>query len=242
MTARRVFSERQPAIALAALGLVVLNNVVASAMFVAAYGFDPAAFGNPSILPDADAAVILRLGALIDMLGYLAFAPVVLYFHGRLGGAPPGGGAGVWMSVLTSCGLGFVLVGAIGAVLIASVAPWLIESGASAGAAEPLATSVRSAFGALSNSVYVGLWGTLELLLLGVWLLGVCWLVRGEGRAFAYLGIATGAGELAYSASTGLTGRTPTDLSNPLHVVVLGGAVLIAVWVLWLAVRLWRGR
>lgn len=59
---------------------------------------------------------------------------------------------------------------------------------------------------------------------------------------FAYLGIAAGMGGLAYSASTGLTGRTPTDLSNPLHVVVLGGAALIAVWVLWLAVRLWRGR
>lgn len=125
---------------------------------------------------------------------------------------------------------------------MASVGPWLIESGASSGAAEPLATSVRTAFAALSNSVYVGLWGTLELLLLGVWLLGVGWLVRAEGRAFAYLGLAAGAGELAYSARTGFTGRTPTDLSNPLDVLVLGGAVLIAVWVLWLAVRLCRGR
>jgi hypothetical protein len=144
--------------------------------------------------------------------------------------------------VLAFCGLGFVLVGAIGAVLMASVGASLIESAGSAGAAEPVATSIRTAFAALSNSVYVGLWGTLELLLLGVWLLGVGWLVRAEGRAFAYLGIATGAGELAYSARTGLTGRTPTDLSNPLDVFLLGGAVLIAVWVLWLALRLWRGR
>src|SRR5438128_919833 len=122
----RVFSERQPPIALATLAFVVLNNALASTMFLAVYDFDIAAFG----------------------------------------------------------GLGFVLVGSIGAVLWASVGPPLLEASA-AGSASAL--GARVAFGALSTAVYVGLWGTLEQLLLGGWLIGVGWLVRAEGRAFAGL-------------------------------------------------------
>ncbi|MGH2356475.1 MAG: hypothetical protein ACRDGJ_00500 [Candidatus Limnocylindria bacterium] len=142
MTGVRVFAERQPAVAASALGFAILNNVVASTMFLAIYRFDLAAFADRGALVDRGPGVadLLRWAAVIDMVGYLAMAPVVIYLHRRLVLAAERLRRRGLVAPLTFCGLAFVLVGSIGAVLIASVGPALLE----AGAGEPVAEMRRA--------------------------------------------------------------------------------------------------
>ena len=241
-----VFSERQRFVALAALAQVVLD-VVASVLFFAVYDFDMGVLAaNPAAFParGADVAGLLRWGGVIDMLAYLALAPVVLYLHGRLTAVAAERGRGSWpINLLTVGGLGFVFVGAIGAALWASAGPVLLEAGAQTpGTGSGTAAAAHVAFSLLATGVNIGLWGTLEWLLLGVWLIGIGWIVRTEGRAFAWVAIAAGVGGLGYDARTALSGHPPVDLTSPLDIMILGGFGLFILWVVWLAVRLWRGR
>jgi hypothetical protein len=237
-----VFKERQPSVAVVALVFVVLE-VVASLMFLAVYGFDVKALAaNPGALParGSDVAGLLRWGGLVDMLGYLALAPVVLHLHRRLSAAATEQvGALGFVNLLTVSGLGFVLVGSIGAVLEASAGPALLDASASG---SETGTAARVAFAALGNGVIVGLWGTLEQLLLGVWLIGVGWLVRAEGRAFGWLAVVAGIGALAYGARTGLSGHPPGDLTAPFDILIFAAFGLFFAWLVWAAVRLWRRR
>ncbi len=238
----RIFEGREPLVAVAALAFVVLNNALAGSLFLAVCGFDIATFADRGALVDRGSAVaeVLRWAAVIDMVGYLALAPVVVYLHGRFEAATAGRPGRRWVvGVLTVCGLGFVLVGAIGAVLMASVAPALLLAAGEGAAAQAAA---RTTFSALANSVYVGLWGTLELMLYGAWLIGVGWFVRAEGRAFAGFALVGGLGALGYGLRTGLTGRTPVEGIGPLEILILGALGFASAWVVWLSVRLWRGR
>ena len=238
----RVFSERQPVTALAAIAFVVLNNVLASTIVLAAYGFDLRALGaDVGTLPVRGPAVadLIRWGGLVDMVGYLAAVPVVLYVGRRLKAGSESLRRKDLIDVLTFSGLGFAVVGAIGAVLLTSEGPVLLQ--ASSGVPVE-ATAARVAFAVLANGVYVGLWGTLELLLFGIWLSGVAWLVWAEGRAFAGLGIVAGAGALTYATRTGLTGQTPAVLAGPIDFLIFGAVGLLVVWMAWLAARLWLGR
>ena len=237
-----VFSERHPIIAGIALAQVVLD-VAASAMFFAVYDFNVGVLAaDPGAFPPrgADVADLLRWGMVIDMLAYLALAPVVLHLHSRLIAVLAGRGESTGVvNLLTFGGLGFSLVGAIGAALFASVGPPLLEAAA---AAPGNAAAAHVAFAALADGVTVGLWGTLEWLLLGVWLIGVGWIMRPEGNLFAWLAIVAGAGALVYDAQTGLTGHPPVGLTSPLDIVSFSGLGLFVVWLVWLAIRLWRGR
>lgn len=237
-----VFSERQRSIALVTLAMVVLQ-VAASLMFLAVYDFDVKGLAaNPGALPTrgSEVAGLLRLGGLVDMLGYLALAPVVLYLRLRLSAAASER-VKAWgpVNLLTVSGLGFVLVGSIGAVLYSSVGPPLIDASASG---SETAAAAHVAFVALGNGVGVGLWGTLEQLLLGVWLIGVGWLMRAEGRAFGWLAVIAGIGALSYGARTGLSGHPPGDLAAPLDILILSAVGLLFAWLVWVAVRLWQGR
>jgi hypothetical protein len=225
----KVFAFRQPAIAVAALAFVVLNIGLASTLVIAAYGFDLVALADRGALAGrgSAAAELLRWGGLIDMLGYLALAPVVLHVHRRLD-----------RPLLTAAGLGFVLGGALGAALVASVAPPLVAANASD--AQELAAA-RSNLATLEQAVYVGLWAALGQLLLAVWVLGTSWHLRAEGRAFGYLGIGAGLGALGYAIRTGIAGQPPLPIAGPLDILIIAGLGLLPLWVIWLAARLARG-
>lgn len=245
----KVLTGREPAIAIAAAIVLILNNVLASTLVIAAFQFDLTLFGQAGSLvgrATADAPVLLRIGGLVDMIGYLALVPVMVHIHRRIraevaNGMPVPARLG-WLvepRTLTISGLGAVIAGAMGAVLLASVGPWLLEA-ASADSGGQEAT--RVAFGVLQTSVFVGLWGVLALFLLGIWLCGIAWYVRGEGRGFAWLGAAAGVGALAYAARTGLTGDLPIRFDGPWDYFILVGVGLFTVWIAWLAIRLWLGR
>jgi hypothetical protein len=175
------FRERHRPMA-AVIVLLALLEGVANPVLAAAFGFDlPAAAHFGSLLDRGPgAAELLRWGALLDMAGYLAFGLVVLYVGERLWR-----GNALIVASLTLSGIGAVLIGAVGAVLIATVGPSLLLDYATAPASAREAA--RVALEALGRGVAAGLWGTLELTLLGAWLIGVGWLLRREWPRFGVL-------------------------------------------------------
>jgi hypothetical protein len=237
----RVFAERQPQVALLLVAAVIVQGI-AAASFAAVYGFDLAGHADLDVLlaRGRGTADIFRWALLVDMLGYLAVAPVAMYLRLRLRDTASGSEAATWrVDVVSYFGVVFSLVGAIGAVLFAVAGGSLID----AASADPGSRdAARIAFLAVSRGVDEGLWGPLEFVAAGIWLAGTGWLVRGEGRWFASTGIVAGMGMLAYAAYIGLTGRNPVEGHGLLEPLLLGGVLLLPIWELWLAARLWRGR
>jgi hypothetical protein len=228
------FGRRRPFVAGAAVLSVVLVTG-ASILLAAAYGFDVQALAHPGSIVDKgeDVARLLRWGALVDMASYLPMAVVMVYFHHRLRARNP-----ELVSLLTAGGLAYVLIGSVSGALLGAAGPPLIAGYASASAAGQEAT--RVALEALGNASLVGLWGTLELICIGFWLLGIGWLLRSEWRRFAGLSIVVGVGMLVTSVRTGLTGRTLVEVNGPIDLVIAAPLGLFFVWIFWLAVRLWR--
>jgi hypothetical protein len=237
----RVFTGRHRAVAIVAIGAIILQGVAGTA-FALVHGLDVSATTDVTTLVErgAGTAQFFRWALLIDMLGYLAVAPVVLHLYGRLRVA-----AGtsedrlLLVRVATSAGVSFSIVGAIGGALAATFGPPLIELARAGGTA---AEAAQVTFTALSSGVYVGLWGPLEWLLLGIWLGMAGWFVRNEGRGFGNLGMLAGVGAIAYAARVGLTGRSPTETLEPIDLVVISALGFFIAWETWLAARLWFGR
>jgi hypothetical protein len=231
----RPLGERRPFVSAAAVLSIVLV-IGAAILLPAAYGFDIKALAHPGSIVDKGEGVaqLLRWGALVDMVSYLPFAVLVVYFHYRLRAGNP-----ELVTLLTACGLGYVLIGSIAGVLLASAGPPLIAGYASASAGGREAA--RVALEAIGNATLVGLWGTLELIFIGSWFIGVGWLLRRDWHRFAMLSIVVGVGMLIASARTGLTGRLVVEVNGPIDLVMDASLSLLFVWELWLAVRLWRG-
>ncbi len=229
------FGQRRPFVAGAAV-LSVALVIGASILLPAAYGFDLQAFAHPGSIVDKgeEVARLLRWGALLDMASYLPMAVVVIYFHHRLRQRNP-----ELVALLTAGGLAYVLIGSISGALLAAAGPPLLAGYASASAAGQEAA--RVALEALGNASLVGLWGTLELICIGFWFLGIGWLLRSEWRRFAALSIVVGVAMLVASGRTGLTGRTLLEVNGPIDLATAAPLGLFFVWIFWLAVRLWRG-
>lgn len=229
------FSQRQPYVA----GTVLLSLpllIGAGIAVPAAFGFDIQAMAHPGSIVDKGEGVaqLLRWGALLDMVSYLPFAVIVVYVHYQLRERNP-----ELVALLTACGLGYVLIGSIAGALLASAGPPLIEGYAAATA--EAREAARVTLEALGHVSLVGLWGTLELIVLGFWFLGVGWLLRRDWRPFAMLSVIVGLGVLASSVRTGLTGHTIVEVDGPIALAILAASSLLFVWELWLVVRLWRG-
>jgi len=228
--------ERRPWVAAAVLLSLVLG-IGASILVPGAYGFDIQALAHPGSIVDKGQGVaqLLRWGALLDMASYLPVGAVVVYFHYWLRARNP-----ELVTLLTACGMAYVLIGSIAGVLLATVGPPLIEGYASASAEAQEAA--RITLEALGNAALVGLWGTLELIFFGFWFIGIGWLMRSDWRRFAVLSMVVGVAFLATSARTGLTGRTLVEISGPIDMAITASLALFFVWGVWLAARLWRGR
>jgi hypothetical protein len=237
----RVFAQRSPQVAVVGVA-GVLVQATAGLAFAAVFGFDVSSHADLDALvtrgPGVGAA--FRAALLLDMVGYLAVAPVVLAVRSRLHATALQSWSMSWaVDVVAFFGLAFSLVGAIGAVFLALSGAALVDSVALGGATE---SAARVTFEAISRAVDEGLWGPLEWLAAGIWVGGVGWFVRTEGRAFAYAGMAAAVGVIAYGTATGLTGRNPIETAAPLDLVLLAALGLFAFWEIWLAIRFWRGR
>jgi hypothetical protein len=157
---------------------------------------------------------------------YLPLLPVALFLWRWLGSRNP-----KWVLFYTSCGLGYILIGSIGAAILAAVHPPLINAYAQASVEQrPVLETVFSAIG---NMVFGGMWGILDTLLVGIWFLGIGLLLRGERRLFSIFSIILG-----ILALLGWLGAILSIEAIALLGVIYG--LFAPVWALWLGIDLLR--
>jgi hypothetical protein len=157
--------------AILALALEVGSLVI----YAAAAGFSTSLNVTPTQLlaSGSSGADLIRWGSLVDMFGYLCIPPVVLFLQDRYGGAK-------LIDVYATAGLALVVIGSIGAVVMATAAPFLINHYPTASPAER--QTLEFVFAALYRAVVEGMWQTLETIPAAVWLLGTAIAARAEPR------------------------------------------------------------
>lgn len=213
----------------------ILSTVLAfgcTAVALVAVRFNFGAFDDPlgQIGVGAGAGRLLYWSMILDMFGYyLLLIPSVLYLWDWMRRR-----ASFGATLYTLCGLAYALVGAIGAAILAAVWPSMIERYAVASGAER--EGILNSFTFVTNMVHGGLWNTLEMVLAGVWWLGMGLLLRHERRAFGVATIALGAACLVDSAGNLL--GLPALAAPGLNVYL----VLAPVWACRLGVLVVRGR
>lgn len=149
-------------------------ELAAGLMYSAAAGPSSGLSVDPSKLLGSGptGASLIRWGSLIDMLGYLSIAPVVVYLRSRYSTAR-------YADLFAVAGLAVVVIGSIGAASMATAAPPLINEYAAATAAQKQA--LLPTFATLYRAVVLGLWQTLETIPATVWLLGTASAARRHG-------------------------------------------------------------
>ena len=176
----------------------------------------------------ANGANLLRWGLILDMLGYyLPLLPIALFIQHWLKAKNP-----IWMHFYTTCGLGYILIGATGAVALAVVQPPLINEYAQASAEQRLV--LETVFGAIWNIIYSGLWNILGELLIGIWFLGIGLLLRSERRALGLVAMIVGISGLLDSLGNmlGIDGLALLGLSVYI--------ILAPIWTLWFGIDILR--
>ena len=207
---------------------LALGNIVLSGMAIDFNFMDAATNPVLALSVGADGASLLRWGMILDMLSYyLPLLPVALFLWRWLGPRDPD-----WVLFYTSCGLGYILIGAIGAVILAAVHPPLINAYAQASVEQrPVLEAVFSAIG---NMVYGGMWNILGVLLAGIWFLGIGLLLRGERRLFSIFSIILGISALLSSLGVILGIEAIAFFLGVIY------GLLAPVWALWLGIDLLR--
>jgi len=221
--------QRFAALAAIISSTLALGSIVHSVSGMAAIDFNKdVTFWLSSLSAGADGARELRRGMILDMFSsyYLPLLPVALFLWRWLGSRDPD-----WVLFYTSCGLSHILIGAIGAVILAAVHPPLISAYAQASVEQrPVLETVFSAIG---NMVFGGMWGILDTLLVGIWFLGIGLLLRGERRLFSIFSIILG-----ILALLGWLGVILSIEAIALLGVIYG--LFAPVWALWLGIDLLR--
>jgi hypothetical protein len=137
---------------------------------IVATQFDQEAFANPVKLlemPGVDVSQ-LRWFAVLDLLGYyLLLLPMIFFAHSKLKNKT------ALAPLFTSLGFGYVMIGAIGASVLASLWPSLLERYAMA--TVTMQEVYKADFIFATDFVVKGLWNYLEVLLAGVWWLAVAY-------------------------------------------------------------------
>ncbi len=211
-------------LALYSTGLAIFLSVPSSWAFFVAFGGDveAAIFGEPAAIlgGGAPAAALLRWGATLDMFySYLLLCPLALFLHRRLRPIKP------WLADLGTIGaLAYIVVGATGAAILATVGSSLVEAHAVADPAERVA--IATAFDVLRNIVYLGMWQMLDPITAGVWVLSVGWLLLAERPLVGRLLVVLGVGLMALSVTTMLG-------IHSLALLLAGVALILLIWLGW---------
>ena len=185
---------------------------------------------NPSLFlkVGATGVSLIRWGLILDMLGYyLPFLPIALFLGYWFKTRNP-----LWSRFFTVCGVGYIFIGAVGAVTIAVVQPHLAT--AYAQAASDQRAMLEMLFGVIWSIIYKGLWNILGELLVGIWFLGIGILLQHERRALGVVSMIVGA-----SAFLDFLGNILTVDS----VALLGLSIfllLAPIWALWIGIDLLR--
>jgi hypothetical protein len=208
--------------------LLAVGNIV---LGFAAVGFTPPpdTFSNvSSSLPiEGIDAGLLRWSTICDLFGYyLLLGPLALVLSHRFEQTRP-----YLMQLSTYCALGYILVGAISAAMLASNAPPLIETYSQSSDVDRAA--IKVAYDSVNN-IGNGLWNILGIFLGGVWWLTVGNAIRAQRPVLGILSIVLGIAAWLDAASTIL-------MIPAIFAIGLGGVLLlIPIWTLSCGIDLLR--
>ena len=185
---------------------------------------------NPPLMLSvgAESGNLLRWGLILDMLGYyLPLLPIVLFIQHWYRSRNP-----EWLRFYTACGLGYILIGATGAVVLAAIQLPLISAYAQASVDQRYI--LETVFRTVWNIVYGGMWNILGELLVGIWFFGVGLLLRSERRILSIASILVGISALIDSLGNilGIEGLALVGLSVYI--------ILAPIWALWFGIDLLR--
>jgi hypothetical protein len=210
------------------LAVICYISSVLLLLAVMNYSFSAEAFSGAMISTGLRGANLLRWGMIFDVFGsYLLLAPLALHLWFWLKPKSPS-----HVTLYTLCGLAYILIGSMGAIVLSAVLPPLIKEYAQASAAQR--DTLQAVFNSFLNAVFLGLWNPLEVFLLGIWLLGLGPLIQRERRA---LGIITRL--LGLSALIDSIGRF-LDLPTIFFIGSSGLFLLVPVWLFGWAVDVSR--
>jgi hypothetical protein len=136
------------------------------------------------------------------------------------------------VTLYTLCGLAYILIGSMGAIVLSAVLPPLINEYAQASASQR--ETLQVVFNSFLNAVFLGLWNPLEVFLLSIWLIGLGPLIQRERRG---LGIVTRL--LGLSALIDCVGRF-LDIQTIFFVGSSGLFLLVPIWLIWWIIELLR--
>lgn len=192
--------------------------------------FSPDVMSNPTLILSVGAggANLLRWGMILDIFGYyLPFLPLALFIQHWFTSKDS-----LWVRFYTTCGLGYIFIGATGAALLAAIQVPLVNAyGQAAGEQRYVLETVTRI---VWNMVYGGMWNILGEFLVGIWFLGIGLLLRSERHLLGIIGIIIGISALLDSLGM-ILGIEVLALSG-LSVFLL----LTPIWALWLGIDLFR--
>ncbi len=207
--------------------LCYLSSVVLL-LAVMNFSFSVEAFSGAMISTGARRAGLLRWGMIFDVFGsYLLLTPLALHLWAWLKQKSP-----IHVSLYTLCGLAYILIGSMGAIVLSAVLPPLINHYVQASASQR--DNLQVIFNSFLNAVFLGLWNPLEVFLLGIWLIGLGPLIQRERRA---LGVVTRL--LGFSALIDSAGRF-LDIQTIFFIGSSGLFLLVPVWLIGWAIDLLR--
>ena len=210
-------------------GLLALASLITG---MVAVNYHTETFSDPTLIlttPGTNATAG-RWSMIFDMFGYyLLLLPVIYLLHDWMKDKT------AWSNLVTFTGLAYVLVGAIGAAILAAVWPAVMNAYPTAGTEMQLL--LKSNFGFFNDMVYNGMWNLLEMFFAGTWwfVTGLM-LYRSKYTVTAVLTIATGIASFA-DGTAGMLQLTS------LHETALNTYLLLAIiWTIIMGIFFLQGR
>jgi hypothetical protein len=213
--------------------LTILSGIIAlCCILFGAIGvnFHFEVFNNPVLMLTLSGVNVEanRWSMVCDMLGYyMLLLPAIYYLHDWMRNKTP------WNNLITFCALAYVLIGAIGASILAVAYPQALS-------AYPTATPemqqiIKSNFEFVNSMVYGGMWNLLEVLFAAVWWLFIGIILFKEKRKS--IGI--------MSAIVGifclLDGFSAMITNASIHEIALNGYLYLSiVWTVWMGINIYR--
>lgn len=171
--------------------ITILSGLIALACIILtliAVNFNNDALSDPVLVLSTVGtnSVAARWSMISDMFGYyLLLLPIIYLFHDWMKEKS------AWNNLVTFCGVAYVLIGSIGASILAVVWPNIMDAFHSANVTEQQILTAN--FKLINDAVYSGLWNLLEMSFAAIWWIFIGYqLQKNEFKYIGWLTISTG--------------------------------------------------
>lgn len=137
-------------------------------------------FSIPEVSPS-----MLKWSMIADVFGfYLMLLPVLIYVYEWTKGRTP------WSRVFAICGIAYILMGAVGASILSTTWPVLLDS--YPGASLEQQEVIKATFTAISMVITGGVWNVFDALVMGIWFIGIGTVIRTDNALWGWVTIVIG--------------------------------------------------